>query len=63
MLLEPKTVGGAPFVNAESSGAGYPVAAPPQVAADLLNGPGREPAEGEYLIEWLKTIEKQWRRG
>lgn len=62
ILLEPKTVSGVPFVNAVSSEAGYPVAAPPQVAADLLNGPGREPAEGEYLIEWLKTNEKQWRR-
>ena len=44
------------------SEAGYPVAAPPQVAADLLNGPGREPAEGEYLIEWMKANEEGWRR-
>lgn len=62
ILLEPETVGGVPFVNVVASEAGYPVAAPPQVAADLLNGPGREPAEGEYLIEWLKSNEKQWRR-
>jgi hypothetical protein len=62
ILLEPKTVGDVPFVNTVSSEAGYPVAAPAQVAADLLNGPGREPAEGEYLIEWLKANEKQWRR-
>lgn len=62
ILLEPTTVGDVPFVNAVSSKAGYLVAAPPQVAADLLNGPGREPAEGEYLIEWLKANEKQWRR-
>lgn len=62
ILLEPKTESGVPFLNAVSSEAGYPVAAPPQVAADLLNGPGREPAESEYLIEWLKTNEKQWRR-
>lgn len=62
ILLEPKTVGDAPFVNAVRSQAGYPVAAPPQVAADLLNGPGREPAEGEYLIEWMRANEERWRR-
>lgn len=62
ILLEPKTVGDVPFVNTLSTDAGYPVAAPPQVAADLLNGPGREPAEGEYLIEWMKANERQWRR-
>lgn len=62
ILLEPRTADAVPFVNTVSSGAGYPVAAPPQVAADLLNGPGREPVEGEYLIEWLKVNERQWRR-
>lgn len=62
VLLEPKTVGDVPFVNTVRSDAGYPVAAPPQVAADLLNGPGREPAEGEYLIEWMKANEEGWRR-
>lgn len=62
ILLEPKTVGDVPFVNTVRSPAGYPVAAPPQVAADLLNGPGREPAEGDYLIEWMKSNEERWRR-
>lgn len=62
ILLEPKTVGDVPFVNTVRSQAGYPVAAPPQVAADLLNGPGREPAEGEYLVEWMKSNEERWRR-
>jgi hypothetical protein len=62
ILMEPKTVGDVPFVNTVRSQAGYPVAAPPQVAADLLNGPGREPAEGEYLIEWMKSNEERWRR-
>ena len=62
ILLEPKTVGDVPFVNSVRSQAGYPVAAPPQVAADLLNGPGREPAEGDYLIEWMKANEERWRR-
>lgn len=61
VLLEPKTAAGVPFVRTSESSAGYPVAAPAQVAADLLNGPGREPAEGDYLIEWLKANEKRWR--
>jgi hypothetical protein len=36
-------------------------AAPTQVAADLLTGPGREPSEGEELIEWMKGNEDGWR--
>ena len=62
ILLEPKTVGDVPFVNRIDSATGYPVAATAQVAADLLNGPGREPAEGNYLIEWMKANEERWRR-
>lgn len=62
ILLEPKTVGDVPFVNTIRTKGGYPVAAAAQVAADLLNGPGREPAEGEFLIEWMKTNEEKWRR-
>lgn len=62
ILLEPTTVGDVPFRNATQSKSGYAIAAPAQVAADLLNGPGREPAEGEYLIEWMKANEEQWRR-
>lgn len=63
VLLEPTTVGDVPFRNALPTTAGYRVAAPAQVAADLLNGPGREPAEGEHLIEWMKANEQEWRRG
>ena len=37
------------------------IAAPSQVAADLLTGPGREPAEGEALIDWMETNEGAWR--
>lgn len=62
ILLEPRTVGDVPFQNTEPAEGGYPVAAPAQVAADLLNGPGREPAEGDYLIEWMKANEQSWRR-
>ena len=62
VLLEPGSVEAFQFVNTELSRDGYPVAAPAQVAADLLNGPGREPAEGECLIAWMKEDEKRWRR-
>lgn len=62
ILLEPKTVGDVPFQNTSTAEAGYTIAAPAQVAADLLNGPGREPAEGDYLIEWMRANEERWRR-
>ena len=32
-----------------------------QAAADLLTGPGRSPAEGEELINWMRTNERDWR--
>jgi hypothetical protein len=51
-----------PFVferTVERDGLVY--AAPSQVAADLLSGPGRGPAEGEALVEWMKTHEEVWR--
>ena len=32
-----------------------------QVAADLMTGPGRGPAEAEGLIEWMKVNEEAWR--
>lgn len=62
VLLEPRTVGDVPFRNRTIADGGYPVAAPAQVAADLLNGPGREPAEGEFLLDWMKANEETWRR-
>lgn len=62
ILLEPKTVGDVSFRNTSTGEAGYTIAAPAQVAADLLNGPGREPAEGEFLLEWMRANEGQWRR-
>jgi hypothetical protein len=37
-------------------------AAPSQVAADLLTSPGRGPAEGEELINWMRENEATWRR-
>lgn len=32
-----------------------------QVAADLLAGPGRNPAEGEELLNWMAANERDWR--
>ena len=40
---------------------GVRYAAPSQVAADLLTSPGRGPAEGEALLEWMRENEDSWR--
>ena len=40
---------------------GTKYAAMPQVAVDLLTSPGRGPAEGEALIEWMVANEDAWR--
>ncbi len=40
---------------------GVVVAAPSQVAVDLLTGPGRNPSEGEELIRWMENNEQRWR--
>lgn len=38
------------------------VVAPSQAVADLLSGPGRNPAEGEFLLDWMKENPDAWRR-
>lgn len=38
------------------------IVAPSQAVADLLGGPGRNPAEGEYLLGWMKENPDAWRR-
>jgi hypothetical protein len=40
---------------------GLRIAAPSQIAADLLNGPGRAPAEAEALLDWMQSNESIWR--
>lgn len=40
---------------------GLSIAAPTQVAADLLTGPGRAPSEAEELIDWMVAHERDWR--
>jgi hypothetical protein len=37
------------------------VAAPSQVAVDLLGGPGRSPSEAEALLDWMQENEDAWR--
>jgi len=41
---------------------GLVVAAPSQVAADLLGGPGRAPEEGRVLLDWMEANEPAWRQ-
>lgn len=59
MLAEPEfdVVFERSLTNAE----GLEVAAPSQVVADLMTGPGRSPAEAEELIEWMMRNEQSWR--
>ena len=35
--------------------------APSHLAADLLTGPGREPSQGEHIIEWMERNQHVWR--
>jgi hypothetical protein len=41
---------------------GVAVAAPSQVAVDLMTGSGRNPAEAEALLEWMQTHVESWRQ-
>ncbi len=38
------------------------IVAPSQAVADLLGGPGRNPAEGDYLLDWMREKPDAWRR-
>jgi Transcriptional regulator, AbiEi antitoxin, Type IV TA system len=40
---------------------GLQIAAPSQIAVDLLNGPGRAPAEADALLDWMERNESAWR--
>lgn len=42
--------------------AGITYAAPTQVAADLLTGPGRSPEEGYELLRWMEGHRDDWQR-
>lgn len=41
---------------------GVSFAAPSQTVVDLLNGPGRNPAEAQALLEWMERNPDVWRR-
>ncbi len=41
---------------------GVRIAAPSQIAVDLLSGPGRGPAEAQALLDWMERNESAWRR-
>lgn len=40
---------------------GLQVVAPSQAAADLMTGPGRNPTEGEALLDWMEANVDAWR--
>jgi len=40
---------------------GLQLAAPTQVAVDLMTGPGRSPSEAEELLDWMRRNEQSWR--
>lgn len=61
ILLEPRKPNSVAFTGAGSLEDGVRRAAPAQVAADLLNGPGRDPQEGEELLRWMAENETAWR--
>ncbi|NRQ51070.1 hypothetical protein [Aeromicrobium stalagmiti] len=40
---------------------GVTLVSPSQAVADLLSGPGRNPAEGDHLLEWMENNVDTWR--
>jgi hypothetical protein len=51
---------GVGFVRARERD-GLRVAAPSQIAVDLLTGPGRSPNEGAALLDWMEAHVREWR--
>ncbi len=49
------------FARTSTGEKGMRLAAPAQVAVDLMTGPGRAPSEAEELIEWMGRNESTWR--
>ena len=41
---------------------GLVMVAPSQAAVDLMTGPGRNPAEGESLLDWMEANIERWRQ-
>ncbi|MEV4246754.1 hypothetical protein AB0J63_25480 [Streptosporangium canum] len=59
MLAEPQI--DVVFTRTLQAASGLTIAAPAQVAVDLMTGPGRSPSEAEALIEWMTRNESSWR--
>jgi hypothetical protein len=49
------------FTRTLTNTTGLVIAAPTQVAVDLMTGPGRSPAEAEELLQWMGSNEQSWR--
>jgi len=49
------------FARTVTNSTGLTLAAPTQVAVDLMTGPGRNPVEAEELLGWMKRNEQSWR--
>ncbi len=62
LLVEPKDPRSIVFENTWTARDGLMLAAPSQVAVDLVNGPGRNPSEADALIAWMTANEEAWRR-
>lgn len=50
------------FDRAQTDSRGVVLAAPAQVAVDLLTGPGRNPEEALELLDWMERNESSWRQ-
>jgi hypothetical protein len=61
LLVEPSRSGPVVYSNAATLSSGVRRASAAQVAVDLLNGPGRDPVQGEELIRWMQRNEDAWR--
>jgi hypothetical protein len=60
LLAEPES--GMVFQRTTTATSGVIIAAAAQVAVDLLTGPGRNPSEGDELLDWMERNESAWRR-
>ena len=49
------------FERCSTNEEGVIVAAPTQVAVDLMTGPGRSPNEAEELLDWMRRNAQSWR--
>ena len=59
LLAEPES--DVVFERTLTTSDGTVIAAPAQVAVDLMTGPGRNPSEAEELMDWMERNESSWR--